>query len=94
MVETHVFLVISVFSLNLTFLLSSSLLPWLIFAFKFAGVEVKFCNLRRMHVWMQSDDKQRIKKNKNTVSIDFWANLVGYVLLYYSNSMVVGGMFV
>jgi hypothetical protein len=36
--------------LNLSFLLSSSLLPWLIFAFKFAGVEVKFCNLRRMHV--------------------------------------------
>lgn len=51
MVQTHVFLVISVFSLNLPFLLSSSLLPWLIFAFKFAGVEVKFCNLRRMHVF-------------------------------------------
>jgi len=50
MVQTRVFLVISVFSLNLSFLLSSSLLPWLIFAFKFAGVEVKFCNLRRMHV--------------------------------------------
>lgn len=34
------------------------------------------------------------KPSLNSVSIDFWANLVGYVLLYYSNSMVVGGMFV
>lgn len=34
------------------------------------------------------------KPSLNSVSIDFWANLVGYFLLYYSNSMVVRGMFV
>lgn len=34
------------------------------------------------------------KPSLNSVSIDFWANLVCYFLLYYSNSLVVRGMFV